>query len=260
VEHDLTDDLEDASARYGLPHPIQFVARTESTNSLLRAAADRGALHGTALVADAQTAGRGRLGRTWVSPAGANLYLSVVLRPELPLARVALVVLAAGVATVESCGAPCRLKWPNDVLDPGGRKIAGILAEAESSRGRLEFVVVGVGINVTVAPPEAPLAGTLEGALGRAVDRADLAARLVFSLLRRVEQVREDPAGLLQAWRNWDGTIGRRVRVGAVEGTAVGIGPDGALEVRDDAGHPHRILAGDVEMIRISDRKPGSGP
>lgn len=257
---DLTDALEAASARYGLPSPIQFVATTNSTNAVLRAAAERGADHGTALVADTQTRGRGRLGRTWQSPPGSNLYLSVVLRPDLPLARVPLVVLAAGVATVTACGAPCRLKWPNDVLDARRRKVAGILAEADSHRGQLDFVVVGVGINVSVAPPEAPDAGCLHEALGRSVDRADLAARLVLGLLHNVDRIAADPSAVLHAWRDWDGTLGRRVRVEGVEGVAVALGPDGALEVRDDAGQSHRILAGDVEMVRISERKPGSGP
>ena len=257
---DLSDALEDASARYGLPSPIQFVARTNSTNAVLRAAAERGAEHGTALVADTQSAGRGRLGRPWESPPGSNVYLSVVLRPAIPVARLPLVVLAAGVATVSACGPPCRLKWPNDVFDSAGGKVAGILAEAELDGGRIDFVVVGVGINVGVAPPEAPRASCLEQVLGRAVDRADLAARVVHNLLRAVADVGHNPAAILRAWRDWDGTLGRRVRVGKIEGVAVALGPDGALEVRDDAGVSHRIMAGDVEMVRISTRKPGSGP
>lgn len=241
--------LQSASAARGLPIPVGFVAECGSTNAELRRIAEAGALHGTALVAGRQTAGRGRLGRTWVAPEGASLALSIVLRPELPLARLPLVVLAAGVATVQACGAPCRLKWPNDVLGPDGRKVAGILAEAEARKGRVDFLVVGIGINVSAAPPDLPATHLAE--LGAPPALADLAVDVVARLLALVARVGDDPASVLDAWRRWDGTVGRRVRVGEVEGEAVGIGPDGALEVRDAAGRSHRILAGDVEMVRV---------
>lgn len=240
-----------ASDAAGLDRPIGFVVETGSTNADLRQAAERGAAHGTALAAGRQIAGRGRLGRVWHAPEGASLALSVVLRPPLPVARLPLVVLGAGVATVAACGVPCRLKWPNDVLGPDGRKIAGLLAEAELRGAALDFLVLGVGINVGAAPPDLP-ATCLEDLRGTPVDGAALAANVVAGVLRWTARAASDPASILAAWRRWSATLGRRVRVGDVEGTAVGLGPDGALEVRDDAGRTHRIRAGDVEMVRVS--------
>ncbi|MFT7520842.1 MAG: BirA family biotin operon repressor/biotin-[acetyl-CoA-carboxylase] ligase, partial [Kiritimatiellia bacterium] len=136
-----------ASARAGLVVPISWVERTVSTNAVLKEAVVHGVPHGTALVAGAQLGGRGRLGRTWGSPEG-NLYLSVVLRPALPLAQVSLVCLATAVAVIDVFGADrLRIKWPNDVLSLSDHKVAGILAEAEVRGGVLDAVVVGVGIN-----------------------------------------------------------------------------------------------------------------
>jgi len=252
VSGDLSEQaLIAASEAEGLVPAIGFVDAIASTNTALHQAGLKGAVLGTALVAGRQTAGKGRLGRVWQAPPDHALALSVLLRPDLPVGKLPRVVLAAGVATVQACGRPCRLKWPNDVLSVDGRKVAGILAEAELSRGRLDFVVVGIGVNVGGAPDGPFAAASLAELLGHTPDRARLAARIVAGLRQRVEQAVHDPARVLEAWRAWDGTIGRRVRVEGVEGQAVGIGPDGALEVRDDAGRHHRILAGDVQMVRI---------
>jgi len=245
------DALIAASRARGLSPAIGFVREVASTNSALHEAGLRGAAHGTALVAGRQTAGKGRLGRTWLAPEDHALALSVVLRPDLPVSRLPLVVLAAGVAVVRACGRTCRLKWPNDVLSVDGRKVAGILAEAELSKGRLDFVVVGVGINVGGAPDGPFAAASLAELLGEPPARAVLAAEIVAGMRDQVSRIARDPASILEAWRTWDGTVGRRVRVEGVEGVATGIGPDGALEIRDDAGKAHRILAGDVEMVRV---------
>jgi BirA family biotin operon repressor/biotin-[acetyl-CoA-carboxylase] ligase len=236
-----------AFAARSLPPPI-FVETTASSNADARAAAVAGAPAGTAVIARGQTQGRGRLGRAWSTSEGGGLALSVVLRPRLPLARVADVVLATGVAVAEACGAPLRLKWPNDVMAPDGRKVAGILAEAETEPGGLAFVIVGVGVNVTDAPAGLPAASVAE-VVGAAPDRSALAAAIVAAMVARVALAVDDPAAVRAAWLARDATLGRRVRVGAVEGIAVALGPDGGLEVRDDAGASHRISAGDVEIV-----------
>ena len=98
-------------------------------------------MHGSAIIADAQDAGRGRLGRTWTSPPGANLHLSVLIRTPLPLERVPLVCLGAAAVVAESAGVPLHIKWPNDLLARDGRKVAGLLAEAEPRGGQLEWLV-----------------------------------------------------------------------------------------------------------------------
>jgi BirA family transcriptional regulator, biotin operon repressor / biotin---[acetyl-CoA-carboxylase] ligase len=236
-----------AFAARGLPAPT-FLAETGSTNADARALAESGAPTGAAVVALAQTQGRGRLGRAWSTSPEGSLALSVVLRPRLPVARIAGLVLAVGVAVAEAIGPPVRLKWPNDLIASDGRKVAGILAEAESSAAGIAFVIVGVGVNVTTAPADLPAVSVAE-LTGLEPARSPLAAAIVAGILSRVAEVARDPAAVREAWLARDATLGRRVRVGAVEGVAVALGPDGSLEVRDDAGRAHRISAGDVEIV-----------
>lgn len=222
------------------------VGETGSTNADLRRLADEGAPHGTALLADSQTAGRGRLGRVWEAPPGSAVLLSVLLRPSLPVARVPLVCLGAAVATAEACGSAFRIKWPNDVLAPDGRKVAGILAELELTGGRVDYVIVGIGVNVTAAPP-LPTATALAEVVDPP-DRVELAGRLIRGVLDLAELVGRDPSALLDRWRARSATLGRQVAVGEVRGLAEGIDADGALVVRTSDGL-RRVLAGDVTMI-----------
>jgi len=235
-----------ASERHGLAWPIRYVARTGSTNADVRALAASGEPHGTALFADTQTAGRGRLGRTWESPPGAGLALSVLLRPLLPVEHAGLVALATARVVAEACGPEYGIKWPNDVLGPGGEKVAGILAELEIAKGRVKWVVVGIGLNVTAAPPEVPTAGCLRAIDGRERDRAELAATLVAGLLRASERLGRTPTEELEAWRARSVTLGRQVRVGDVAGEALDVDPDGALRIRDASGVEHRVVSGDL--------------
>jgi BirA family biotin operon repressor/biotin-[acetyl-CoA-carboxylase] ligase len=234
------------AASAGLPVPIGFVAETGSTNADLADLAARGAPHGTALVAGAQRQGRGRLGRLWATADG-GLALSVLVRPDLPIARAPLCTLAAAVAVAEVVGEPFRIKWPNDVLAPDRRKVCGILAELEAARGRVAAAVIGIGLNVRSAP-----ALPTAAALAEWIDpppRADLAARLVGAVLAWVARLEEAPADVLDAWKRRNATLGRTVSVDGLRGVAVGIDPDGALRVRDGDGAEHRVLAGDVHVI-----------
>ena len=184
------------------------------------------------MVADVQTAGRGRLGRRWEAPPGTALLASFVL-PVHPLA-----VFAAGVAAAEACGHSVTLKWPNDLL-LGDRKLGGVLADAR--RGR---VVAGIGVNLSWAPP---------GAARLEVDREALLDLLLNGLDRWFAT---PPEGVLERWRALSSTLGRRVRAelpgGVVEGIATDVDPDGALLV-DGA----RIAAGDV--IHLRPVRPGAG-
>src|SRR5690606_17536564 len=123
--------LIEASREAGLAWPIGWVDQTDSTNADVKALAERGAPHGTALVAGAQRAGRGRLGRVWESAPG-SLALSVLLRPLLPVERAGLIALATARVVAEACGPGFGIKWPNDVLGPDGSKVAGILAELDT--------------------------------------------------------------------------------------------------------------------------------
>jgi BirA family biotin operon repressor/biotin-[acetyl-CoA-carboxylase] ligase len=237
-----------------------------STSDRAAERARGGAPEGLVVAADRQTGGRGRLGRTWHSPAGENLYFSMVLRPVRPPSEVPPLTLLAGVAvadTLAALGARPRLKWPNDVLleDDGGgwRKVAGILTEMSTEGERVGHVVVGVGLNVNGADFPAELAASatsLRAIVGRPLDRAEVLAALLGALEQQYDDFRAaGPAAGVAAWQAY-GPAGERCRVRApgaaagshqmIEGIALGVDPDGALRVRDDAGRVHRVLSGEI--------------
>src|SRR5512143_704887 len=165
---------------------VVCLAVTDSTNRVAMEMAENGAKHGTVVVADAQTAGRGRMGRRWVSPAGKNLYVSLLLRPSVPTVDAPQLALVAGIAladAVEEVGVPAFLKWPND-LYCGGRKAAGILAEMASDPDGVRHVVIGVGLNVNMEETDIPSdlrdkATSLRIHAGRVFRRVDVLARLL---------------------------------------------------------------------------------
>ncbi len=236
---------------------VTVVQQTGSTNADLLEQARAGAAEGLVLVAAEQTAGRGRLGRSWSAPAGAALTFSVLLRPAgVPPTRLGWLPLLTGVAVVtavrDQAGVPASLKWPNDVL-VGERKLAGILAEAHG-----DAVVVGVGLNVTLRPADLPVPAAtsllIEGAAS--TDRTSLLAAILAGLGHRYQAWRADPDApdLRQDYLRWCATIGREVRVelpgGAqLSGTAEDVDEVGRLVVRAP-GHLVRVGAGDVVHVR----------
>ena len=222
--------------------------------------AERGTPEGRVIVANAQSAGRGRHGRSWASPPGAGLYVSTVLRP--PPHALPLLTIAAGIAVAEAIQAATGLvtdvKWPNDVY-AHGRKVAGILAEASSSSdaAAIQHVVVGAGINVMPAayPPEiAGRATSLEVELGRGVDRGLLLAEYLSALAARYQDLLDRRGdAVVRAWRARAASmLGRRVEwegSGATrEGVALDIDDTGALLVRTSAGAV-RLAAGEVRWV-----------
>ena len=233
-----------------------------STNDVAARLAARGACEGAVVMADAQTAGRGRRGREWFSPPGSGLYVSVVLTPGRSGDDRAtrLVTLAAGVALAEAIAAATGLsvdvKWPND-LYVARRKLAGILAEGAGGAGAEDAVVLGYGINVGAAsyPPQLrDRATSLESELGRSVDRALLFAESLVALARRYDDLlagRFDV--ILDAWRaRSPGGHGARVAwttvSGELSGTTAGIDHDGALLVRV-GDRIERIVAGELRWL-----------
>ncbi len=222
----------------------------------------QGAPHGAAVVAEEQTAGRGRRGRSWLSPPGKNLYLSLILRPQLPPARAPELTLVAAVAACEALRAlGCRagIKWPND-LQVAGKKLGGILTELHATPGQVDFVVLGIGINLNLAaadlPPELQsIATSAQIELGAPVDRAAFLADLLARLERWSERHLESGFDAIrQRWTKLSTTVGARVRVQLtgqlLEGQALGLDPSGALQIRTDAGAVQTVLAGDVETVR----------
>lgn len=234
-------------------HEIRWFDALPSTNDLARREAEAGAAEGLVIVADQQTAGRGRLGRVWASPPG-GLWLSVVLRPGVSAAQAPLVGFAASLSTAaaiqEITGLRARLKWPNDVL-VDGRKAAGVLLEAGAA-----WLVAGVGINVNVAPEALPPrprypAISLSAALGRQVERGRLLRALLRAFDRDYAELHErGGAPILRRWRALSDTLGRPVQVATgaatVEGLAEEVDEVGALIIRTRDGAARRIAAGDV--------------
>lgn len=239
-----------------------------STNDLAGARARAGQPEGLAIVADEQTSGRGRLGRGWSAPPGSSLLLSLLLRPTwlAPADAFALTMLA-GVALCEAVeqATPLRpaLKWPNDLLLPhaGGpelRKAAGVLSEIELSGGAIDWLVLGIGVNVNWSPAGivdgrdlGALATSVGAALGRPADRLALLRALLQRLDARYLALRAGGHGALFAdWRARLATLGQHVDVrlpaGELHGLAEGVEPTGALLVRDATGALHRVLAGDI--------------
>ncbi|GAB3418025.1 biotin--[acetyl-CoA-carboxylase] ligase [Haloparvum alkalitolerans] len=259
---DVPDYGGDAIA-FGLkaPYEVEFHETLGSTNDRARELAEGGA-GGVAVVAAEQTGSRGRLDREWVSPPG-SVSLSVLVRPDLPPAHAPVITLAAAVATTEAAreaGVDAAIKWPNDVLVPdpesgeagdrGGAKLAGILTEMEGEADRVNWLVVGVGVNANVDPEALPVDATsLRAEAGADVDRRAFVQRL----LERFHDLTADPDAVLPAWREHAATLGRRVRVetpgGVVEGEAVDVEFPGALVVETDDGR-ERVLAGDCEHLR----------
>lgn len=240
-----------------LGHSLEVHARLPSTNTEAMARAAAGAPHGAVVLADEQTAGLGRQGRTWHSPPGANLYMSAILRPKIrpadapPLSLAAAVGLAAGLTPFLPC--PPVLKWPNDLL-VGGRKISGVLVEMSASAGGVNHVVLGVGINVNLlALPEelSALATSLRLEAGAMLDREEVLASVLNQLEPWIDRlVDRGPAPIIAAWEERSGWLGRRVTVSRAEtsitGVALGLEPSGALRLRLDDGTEKVVVAGDV--------------
>ena len=221
---------------------VRILESCNSTNMEVRNALSGGAGAGLLVLSEMQTAGKGRLGRKWVSDPGSNLLFSLALKPDVALERMPRCVLLWAAAMAEVLD--CRLKWPNDLQDGNGRKLGGILSElytVDASCSESWMVILGVGINVNQENfTGLPDATSLSLMRGKSIDRAGL----LLDLVRAIERVDPDDPDGLNRWRERSDTLGRQVRIGNREGRADGIREDGALMVD---GHP--ILAGDVELV-----------
>ncbi|WP_249899574.1 biotin--[acetyl-CoA-carboxylase] ligase [Paenibacillus sp. PK3_47] len=239
---------------------LQTVASTQEEAKRL---AEQGAPEGTVVMAEEQTGGRGRMGRKWHSPPGKGIWMSVVLRPELPLSLTPQLTLLAGVAVCrairEVTGVQAGIKWPNDLL-AGGRKICGILLESCLREGGLHYCIAGIGISVNLKPEDYPaeLAGVgtsllIEGG-GIPVDRSRLAEAVLHELEYWYAVYMEkgfEP--IRRRWEEMSVTLGREILLSASEGknggTAVGLDDSGALLLKDASGRVTAVLSGEIEMI-----------
>ncbi len=263
----LPADLQEGLQTRFVARELHHLLSTDSTNRVAQDLAAKGAPEGSTVIAEAQTRGRGRLGRTWFSPPRTNLYASIILRPRIPMPSVPQLTLVGAVAACRAIGRVYdgpgvlgpRIKWPNDIL-MGGRKVSGTLVEAASLGEMLDYVVLGIGVNVNLEEKDLPteLAATATSLLiagGRKVSRKTLACALFEEIETAYDRFREEGfmklsgeyAALSDIW-------GRKVRVtlseGVLEGTAEGLDGDGALRLRLAGGRSERILAGDVQLLR----------
>jgi BirA family biotin operon repressor/biotin-[acetyl-CoA-carboxylase] ligase len=241
--------------------PFRFYEQVGSTQDLARewALSQPPAPEGAVVIAEEQTAGRGRQGRVWYSPPASGIMCSIILRPHLMPEQLQRLTMTAGIAVAETLSAflpgAITLKWPNDVL-VRRKKISGILSEAIWIDNRPVAVIIGIGINVRTdfsGTEMADHATSLEVELGRSVDRHVILANLLGHMYTWYGRV-DDP-GLVETWRERLGTLGKRVTVypqldrsSAFQGVAESVDENGALFVRLDSGERRRVLAADVGL------------
>ena len=237
---------------------VVYMKTIGSTNRHARMLAQEGAAHGTLVVADEQTAGRGRRGRGWISPAGDGIFMTLIVRPNVHPSQVAKLSLLTALAVAEAIsaetGLDARIKWPNDIVI-SGRKVCGLLLEMTADEQCVYDVVAGVGVNVHQKAFDEEIAHTassLDLLGGKVYSRP----ALVRAFLRAFERMMEmDDAEMMRAYCARSATIGSRVQVialdGTYTGTAEGITDSGSLLVRDEAGVLREVLAADVSVRGI---------
>jgi BirA family biotin operon repressor/biotin-[acetyl-CoA-carboxylase] ligase len=260
------EDLRRACKDRLIGKEILFFPEIDSTNREARDRARGGAGEGTVILADSQSRGKGRLGRSWESPADANLYLSVILRPLIPAAAAPQITLLAGVAAARALsgisGLECFIKWPNDIFFRG-KKLAGILAEMEGGGSRVAFIILGIGVNVNWRREDFPpdlrqTATSLVAESGEEVRRAAVAVGLFRELEKEYTAYTREgfSVRLREEWNRVSWINGKQITLsspeGILSGTALGLDTDGALLLLDEEGKTRRVVAGDVSLQRIS--------
>lgn len=246
-----------------LGRELKFFNTVDSTNTMLKALAGQGASEGTAVVADAQEKGRGRLGRSWMSSPGLGIWLSFLLKPDLHPAMLQSLTLAAAVAvcraiepfTAEKPG----IKWPNDILI-NGKKVCGILTEMSAEADRVMWVVIGIGVNVNQCPEDFPEELKESAASlamfqkdGQELDRCRLAAGIMNAFEDiYLDFVRNGPEAMLAEWKQRSVTLGRRVSLKQGDKTltakVLDIGPDGRLVIETEGGTVTEVLSGEITL------------
>ncbi|HLH52252.1 MAG TPA: biotin--[acetyl-CoA-carboxylase] ligase [Verrucomicrobiae bacterium] len=240
---------------------IRVFEQTTSTNDVIEKLAQDGVPEGIVVFAESQTAGRGRLGRRWVSPARKGLWFSVLLRPNIRPSAATQMTVAAATALRHAIESETQLKseikWPNDILI-SGKKVAGILTELSAELDRVKYLIVGIGVDVNLGPDDLPnelksQATSLQIESGKPVARVELAAAILRELEKVYQQVLDgDFATVADEWEHHCSTLGRRlvIQLGdrRVSGRAEALGEDGALLLRTEHGHLERIVGGDVQI------------
>ena len=243
---------------------VLFYRTVDSTNELASSlSSQKKTESGTVIIADMQSKGRGRLGRKWISPPGVNIYMSVILKPEMePRDATLLTILSAVACTVAiraGSGVPVSIKWPNDLV-VSGKKIGGILTEVKTGLNKINTAIIGIGLNVNLEPSEFPdeikaLATSLKAESGKHHARG----KIIISILKEIEfwfyiLKREGRVPLLEEWRRLSSTLGKEVVVtigeDTVRGMAEDIDDEGLLILGLPSGLKKKISAGDISILR----------
>lgn len=241
--------------------------RVDSTNDIAYQLADKGIKDGTVIFAEEQSKGKGRHGRHWISPSKGGIYMSCILRPRITPNEIPRITLLAAVAVAKAIrditSLDVSIKWPNDIVIDG-KKVCGILTEMKAQQDSVDFVILGIGVNVNTPPKQLPKGSASlkdeahrRGAGAKAADISRV--ELAKNILEKLEECynlseRNGFAPIIEAWKNLSAMLGSRVRVAlpskTFEGLAHDINPDGALIVRLDSGMLEKVSSGDVEMVR----------
>ncbi len=263
---DLSYDLISPAIRQQrkiIGEPLLVFDLVDSTNTVAHRLADEGYPEGTVVIANRQTAGRGRHGRIWFSPPNRNIYMSVILKPPLDSRKATLLTLMAAVACCQAvrnlAGIDASIKWPNDIV-VGARKCGGILTETRPAAGSVQCAILGIGINVNMDEDDLDEflsrdATSLKIETLRAWDRSAVAVRAIGDLDRWYLSLLDGGAERIRSeWRNLSSTIGKLVSVSGVAGAAVGIAADiddfGYLVLSMPDGSTRRASAGDISQFR----------
>jgi len=259
-----TEILSSLKTKY-IGRELTFLAETESTNKDAFALARDGAREGSAVIAVTQKGGKGRLGRKWHSPEGRNIYTSIVLRPKMAPMEVQSITLMAAVAVADTIahfiGEAPNVKWPNDILVKG-RKISGILTEMKTDTDSVDFIILGIGMNVNMAADDFPedirkIASSIEIQKGKKVSLSEVTSSLYSSIEKWYEVfTSKGSEEVFKKWNEYFESSGKEVKVTAqneqdsFSGLCLGIDERGALQVRDKDGNTRTVIAGDVERVR----------
>jgi len=241
---------------------VHYFEAVGSTNTVAYQLALAGAHDGEVVVADAQTKGKGRLDRAWQSPPGTNLYISMILRPKIEPALAPQITLMAGVAVAElfsgCCTGGVSIKWPNDVLLQG-RKACGILTEMKADAGRVDFIILGMGLNINMSPEDfdptlRDAATSLKIETGKVYDRLEMISTL-FDLIEKWYKIflRTGFPGMRETWLGYADILGKRIKWVFKDefqtGIVTGIDDDGTILMQREDGVGERVIAGDVHLL-----------
>jgi len=257
--------LEKSLAGKFIGRPLYYYPEISSTNDEAFRLGISGAPEGTAVIADSQTKGKGRLQRVWHSPPGSNIYTSIILRPNFEPEQAPQISIAAGVAVAEILSEYCpghvQLKWPNDVL-LNNKKVCGILAQMKISANCIDFVVLGIGINVNIGynqlPPDIRIIATsLAIETGREIARLELIISLYENLAKWYKQLMQRGFGAIkEKWLNLAPMVSQNVQVmfrnEVVSGKALGLDDDGSLTILTVNNETVKVLAGDATILKES--------